>query len=63
LAEKYTYKEFQSLLRGRNPEVIKKAFLLANGMISVYGYDRESALAKAIIIAQDWYDNSKNNFN
>lgn len=62
MADKYSYEEFESLLKGREPILIQKAFLLANGMISAYGYDKESALAEAVTIAQDWYDQNKEHF-
>lgn len=62
LAVKYKYKEFESLLKGINPAVVPKAFLLANGMISAYGYNKETALKEAISIAQNWYENGNKYF-
>lgn len=59
MLDKYTYKEFESLLKSTEPMVIQKAFLLANGMISVYGYTKEKAIEEALKIAEDWYENWK----
>jgi len=39
-------KEFSSWLAGMEPQIVEKAFSLANGMISVYGYTKEKAIAK-----------------
>lgn len=59
-SSKYTFKEFKSKLKGVDSEVIKKAFSLVNGMISLYGYDKDLALNESIRIAEEWFSNDGN---
>jgi len=38
-------------------QLIEKVFLLANGMIDVYGFDNEKAYEQALEIATSWREN------
>lgn len=49
----FTHNELAQLLRGESYQFVDKVFLLANGMIKVYGYSKEKAYKEAVNIAKE----------
>lgn len=54
-----TYKELDISYPELQDTIKEKAVKLANGMISVYGQNRDTAIVEAISIAKEWYYNGK----
>ena len=55
--KKFTLKEIKAKVGGEDKEMVKKVFLLANGMINVHGFEQEKAYERALQIAKEWRKN------
>lgn len=55
--KKFSLKQIKNKIDSDDNELIEKVFLLANGMIDVYGYDDEKAYKQALEIATSWREN------
>jgi uncharacterized protein YdaT len=58
-AKRVSYKDLDILYPKLDKSIKEKAVNLANGMISVYGYDLDSAILEAISIAKEWFENDE----
>ncbi|MBC6999423.1 hypothetical protein [Cytophaga sp. FL35] len=52
----FTKGELKTLLENEPIKLVDKVFLLANGMIKVYGYSKEKAFRQSVPIARDWFE-------